>query len=175
MPRQNVQVNRGGIRMESRPAQLNIDTYQARASMGLGHMNIIDFAKDEAQRAWQLTREGTTRIVENGNALARGSSPVEVAVQNNRASFHIETVMEYIPKVGPEFSATDGFLDVDIGRNEVVIDWEHIQAERAIFHPGSVDIVVTQHAEVVIEYVGPQLYFPPSADPNYTPVVSMMV
>ena len=175
MPKQNVQVNRPGVRMESRAAKLNIDTYAARSSMGIGSMKSIDFMREEAQRGWNLSREGTERIVENGNSLARGSSPVDIAVQNNRAGFTIETFVEFIPKTGPEFSVEEGMLDIDIGANEVGIDWELSLFDEVIYHPAVFDVVVAQYPEVIIEFIGDPLYFPPSANPNYVPVIDFMV
>jgi hypothetical protein len=168
MPRQNVRVNRGGIHIQSRPAQMNIDSYAARSSMGYGNYNPVDFMREEAQRAWQLTRDGVSKMVDNGNALARGQSPAEIAAQNHRANFSIETFTDFIPKTGPVITVTEGMIDVDVRPNEVTIDWEHIQAERMIFNPGSVEITVKQHAEVKIEFVGEPLYFPASANPNYS-------
>jgi hypothetical protein len=133
-------------------------------------MNTFDFTREEAGRAWQVAREGTQRIVENGNSLARGSSPVEIAVQNHSANFYIETVTDFIPRTGPSFSVADGYLNIDIQPNEVSFDWEHIQAERAVYHAGSVDVQIVQYPEVVIEFVGPIRYFPPSANPDYVPM-----
>jgi hypothetical protein len=156
--------------MESRAAQLQIDSYAARSSTGPAGMNTFDFTREEASRAWQVSREGVSRMVEDGNALARGSSPVEIAVQHNRARFNIETITDFIPKSGSELSVADGYLNVDISPNEVSIDWEHLFAERAVFHAGSIDIEVIQYPEVIIEFVGPALYFPPSANPDYVPV-----
>lgn len=175
MPRQNVQVQRGGFRMDSRPSRLNIDTYAARSSMGPGHFNPVDFMRDEAQRGWQIAREGVERIVGDGNSLARGSSPAEIATQHRRANFNIETFVEFLPKAGPEFSVNEGYLNIDIGPNNVVIDWEHLEAERKIFNPGNIEIEVLQYPEVVIEFVGRPLYFPPSADPNYVPTMDISV
>jgi len=170
LPRPNVQVTRPGIRQQSRPAQLNIDSYAARASLGHGTMNPFDFTRDIVQRAWQQAEQGTIRIVEDGNMLARGSTAVELAVNHQRANFHLETAVNFLPTTGPEFSVTEGYLDLDISPNDVSIDWEHIQAERMIFNPGSVDVTVVQHPEVIVEFVGEPLYFPPSANPNYQPI-----
>ena len=175
MARQNVQVQRPGFRMDSRPSRLNIDSYAARSSMGMGNFNPIDFMREEAQRGWQITREGVGRIAEDGNSLARGSSPAEIATQHRRANYNIETFVEFLPKVGPEFSVNEGFLNVDISPNEVRIDWEHLQAERKIFNPGNVEIEIVQHHEVVIEFVGRPLYFPPSASPDYVPTMDVVV
>ncbi|MCL2754521.1 MAG: DUF6470 family protein [Oscillospiraceae bacterium] len=175
MPKQNVQVQRGGVRMDSRPSKLNVDTYAARSSMGYGNYNPVDFMREEAQRGWDIARAGVERIVSDGNSFARGSSPAEVAVSNGRANFNIETFVDFIPKVGPEFSVDEGYLHVDIGANDVNINWEYLDAERQIFNPGSIEIEVLQYAEVIIEFVGRPLYFPPSADPNYVPTMDIAV
>ena len=38
------------------------------------------------------------------------------------------------------------------------------------FIPGNIEMSITQHPDVVIEYIGGPLYVPPSADPNYEPI-----
>lgn len=35
------------------------------------------------------------------------------------------------------------------------------------FIPGNIELTVTQHPDLLIEYVGGPIYVPPSADPNY--------
>jgi hypothetical protein len=170
LPRMNVRTERGGFRMEATPARLNIDTYAARSSMGLGHQNMTDFTRDEAQRGIRLAYQGTARIVEDGNELARGSSPVDMAVKNVRAGFTIQTVMDFIPKTGADVSFDDGVLNINYQLDDVSVDWEHLEASRLIFNPGTVEINVAQHGKVEIEYVGDPIYVPPSANPNYEPV-----
>lgn len=166
-PRMKVSTTKGGYKMQATPAKLNIDTYAARASVGLGGMKTGDVIRDEAQRAIKIAYQGTARVVENGNELARGASPVDIAVKNERAGQTIQTIMEFIPKTGPEFSYEDGTLNINYEMDESVVDWEYLEATRMVFNPGKVEINVTQHPTVVIEYVGEPIYFPPSADPNY--------
>jgi len=170
----NVSTNRGGgYRMEATPTKLNIDTYAARSSLGLGKLNNTDFYKDEAQRGIRLSYQGTARVVENGNDLGKGSTPVEIAVRNNRAGYNIQTVMEFLPSTGADISWEAGSLNIHYEANDVNIDWEHLEASRLIFNPGSVEINVAQHPSVVIEYVGEPIYVPPSANPNYEPVLNV--
>ena len=38
------------------------------------------------------------------------------------------------------------------------------------FIPGNIEMSITQHPDVLIEYVGGPIYVPPSADPNYEPI-----
>jgi hypothetical protein len=173
LPRMSVRTDRGGFRMEARPARLNIDSYQARASMGYGTMNTRDVIREEAQRGIRLAYEGTARIVEEGNSLARGSTPVDVARQNVRSTFSIETVMDFIPKTGADITYQEGVLNINYQMDNVNIDWEHLEASRLIFNPGSVEINVAQHGKVEIEYVGEPIYVPPSANPNYVPVMNV--
>ena len=167
LPRMNVKTDKGGFRMEATPVKLNIDTYQARSSMGMGNLKMGDFYGEEAQRGIKLGYQGIAKIVDNGNSLGRGATPVEIAVQNQRANFNIETVMEWIPKTGAEISWDAGELNISYQVDDTTIDWEHLEASRLIFNPGSVEIMVDQYPEVVIEYVGEPIYVPPSANPNY--------
>ncbi|MCL2634423.1 MAG: DUF6470 family protein [Oscillospiraceae bacterium] len=167
LPRMNVRTEKGGFRMEARPAKLNIDTYAARSSMGYGNYNLSDFYKNEANRGIRLSYQGVAKMVENGNALGRGSSPVEIAVQNERAGYSIQTVMEYIPKTGPDFSYEEGVLHIDYQVDDSMVDWENLEASRLIFNPGTVEISVAQLPQIEIRYVGEPIYVPPSANPNY--------
>jgi hypothetical protein len=156
--------------MEARPARLNIDSYQARASVSPAGQRTSDVIRDEGQKGIRIAYQGTARIVEEGNQIARGSSPVDIAVQNQRAGFSIETFMDFIPKTGPDFSYDAGVLNINYQVDDKNIDWEHLEAARLIFNPGSVEINVTEHARVEIEYVGEPIYVPPSANPNYAAV-----
>ncbi|MCL2071824.1 MAG: DUF6470 family protein [Oscillospiraceae bacterium] len=175
LPRMNVRTSKkGGFKMEATPAKLKIDTYEARSSVGLGGMNTADLIRDEAQRGIKLAYQGTARIVEDGNAVARGSSSVDIAVKNERAGQTIQTIMEFIPKTGANISFDDGALNIRYEMDNVDINWEHLEASRLVFNPGRVEINVAQHPQIVIEYVGEPIYVPPSANPDYEPVLNVL-
>ncbi|MCL1789557.1 MAG: DUF6470 family protein [Oscillospiraceae bacterium] len=167
LPRMNVSTSKGGYKMKATPAKLNIDSYQARASVGAGGMKTGDLIRDEAQRSIKIAYQGTARVVENGNSMAKGASPVDIAVQNERAGQTIQTIMEFIPKTGPEFSYEQGTLNINYELDDVNFDWENLEAARMTFNPGRVEINVVQLPQVVIEYVGEPIYVPPSANPTY--------
>ena len=38
------------------------------------------------------------------------------------------------------------------------------------FVPGDIELSITQHPEVRIEYIGGPIYVPPSSDPNFEPL-----
>ena len=38
------------------------------------------------------------------------------------------------------------------------------------FIPGNIEMSITQHPDIMIEYIGGPIYVPPSADPNYEPI-----
>lgn len=38
------------------------------------------------------------------------------------------------------------------------------------FIPGDIEMSITQHPNVMIEYVGGPIYVPPSSDPNHEPI-----
>jgi hypothetical protein len=173
MPRVNLRTERGGHRMESTPIKINIDSYAARSSMGMGNMNQADFWREEAQRGIRLGNEGIVKIVEEGNMLGRGSTPVEIAVQNHRAGFNIQTIVDFIPKAPAEISWEDGMLNVDFTPDNLQVAWDNIEMHRLVFNPGRVEVYVEQHPTVEIEYVGDPIYVPPSANPNYVPIVNV--
>lgn len=170
----NKQTQRGGFKFETVPTRINIDSYAARSSMGMGNLNMSDFYKEEAQRGWQLTREGVAKMVDDGNALGRGSTPVEIAVKNHRAGFSIQTIVDFIPKHKTDISWQEGSITRDYQMDNINIDWEHLQAERLIFNPGRVEVLVDQYPNVEIEFVGDPIYVPPSANPNYVPLVNVL-
>jgi hypothetical protein len=167
LPRMNVRTEKGGLRIDAKPAKINIDTYAARSSMGYGKYNMPDFYKNEAQRSIKLSYQGVAKLVEDGNELGRGVTPAEIATQNVRAGFTIETVMDFIPKEGADITYDEGVLNINYEMDDVNVDWENLEATRLIFNPGSVEISVAQHPKVEITYVGEPIYFPSSANPNY--------
>ncbi|MDR0196923.1 MAG: DUF6470 family protein, partial [Oscillospiraceae bacterium] len=152
---------------EAKPAKINIDTYAARSSMGYGKYNMPDFYKNEAQRGIKLSYQGVASLVEDGNELARGNTPAEIANRNVRAGFSIQTVMDFIPKGGADITYEAGVLNINYEVDDVNVDWENLEAARLIFNPGLVEISVAQHPKVEITYVGEPIYVPPSANPSY--------
>ena len=169
-PKMKMDVKEGGFEMHAEPATLKIDTYNQRASVGEGNMKTSDLIKSDVQKAYKIAYEGTAKIVQEGNMLERGMKAPEIAIQNARAGYNIETVMEFLPKTGPDISYQQGKLNINYEMDDINIDWENIFQKPVKFIPGKIEIQVAQMPSVQIDYVGGPIYFPRSSDPNYQPL-----
>lgn len=168
-PKVNISTKNGGFVMEAEPLKLKIDTYEARKSLGYGHMNMGDMFKKKAGEGWSLAYQGTARVSSEGEMLARGMSSSEIAIQNARAGATIETIMEFLPKEGADITFDGGTLNIEYQMGSQDIDWDIMPHLPMEFIPGSVEFIIRDKPRVEIEYIGDPIYVPPSANPNYEP------
>ncbi|MBD5384405.1 MAG: hypothetical protein HDR72_05345 [Ruminococcaceae bacterium] len=168
-PQVNIKSRDGGFVMEAEPLKLNIDTYQARKSMGYGHMTEGDMLKQKAQEGWSIAFQGTAKVASEGDQLARGASPAEIALNNARAGATVQTIMEFLPKEGADITFEAGKLNIEYQMGSQDIDWNIHPDSPLEFIPGSVEFIVHDRPRVEIEYIGDPIYVPPSANPNYEP------
>ena len=168
-PKVNITNTQGGYVMQAEPIKVNIDTYEARKSLGYGHMNDGDMMKQKAQEGFSLAFQGTAKVSTQGDQLARGMSASEIAIQNARAGATVETIMEFLPKEGADITFDGGKLNIDYQLGEQDIDWDVVQRLPMEFIPGNVEFIVRDRPRVEIEYVGEPIYVPASANPNYEP------
>lgn len=161
----------GGYVMKADPIKVNIDTYEARKSLGYGNMNDADMMSQKAQEGFSLAFQGTARVASEGNQLARGMSASEIAIQKARAGATVETIMEFLPKEGADITFDGGTLSIDYQMGDQEIDWEVMSQLPMEFVPGSVELIVRDRPRVEIEYTGGPIYFPASANPEYKPPV----
>ncbi len=168
-PKVNITTKNGGFVMEAEPLKINIDTYQARKSLGYGHMTDGDMLAQKAQQGFSVAFQGTAKVASDGNALARGASASELALQNARAGATMETIMEFLPKEGADITFDAGKLKIDYQLGTQDFDWETMARMPMEFIPGSVELIVRDRPRVEIEYLGGPIYVPASADPNYEP------
>lgn len=169
-PRVNIQRTQGGYKMESEPIKINIDTYAARKSMGYGEYNNTDFNRHQADKGWKIAYEGVARIVDEGDELMKGSSPMEIAAQQMRAGASIESVMEFLPKSDADISFDNGKLSINYTPSDMNMDWENLSRTPVEFIPGSIEFIVKERPSIEIEYTGGPIYVPASANPNYEPI-----
>lgn len=170
-PKVNIKTKDGGYVMEAEPLKLNIDTYEARKSLGYGHMNDGDMLQQKAQEGFSIAFQGTAKVAAEGDELARGVSPSEIALNNARAGATVQTIMDFLPKEGADVTFDQGQLNIEYQMGSQDIDWDISQETPMEFIPGSVEFIVRDRPRVEIEYVGEPLYVPPSANPNYKPPV----
>ncbi len=168
-PKVNITTKNGGYVMQAEPLRLNIDTYQARKSLGYGHMNDADMLQQKAQEGFSIAFQGTAKVSQEGDQLARGMSPSEIAINNARAGATVETIMEFLPKEGADITFDKGTLNIEYQMGTQDFDWDLKPELPMEFIPGSVELIVRDRPRVEIEYVGEPLYVPPSSNPNYEP------
>ena len=168
-PKVNITNTNGKLVMQAEPLKLKIDTYEARKSLGEGHMTDGDLLQQKANEGFSIAFQGTAKVASEGNSLARGMSASEIAIQNARAGATVETVMEFLPKTGADITFDEGKLNIEYQMGEQEFDWDIKSQLSMEFIPGSVELIVRDRPRVEIEYVGEPLYVPPSANPNYKP------
>lgn len=169
----DIKTDKGELQIKSEPPKIKIDTYAARSSMGYGQYNNLDMLKRAGEDGFSIAYNGVARIASDGNELARGVPPSEIAKQHNRAGQTIQTIMEFLPKEDADVTFEDGVLNINYDAGEVNIDWENADITPLEFTPGRVEINVTQMPSVSIEYLGDPIYVPPQADPNYQPALDI--
>ena len=168
-PKVNIQTKNGGYVMQAEPLKLNIDTYEARKSLGFGHMNDGDMLQQKAQEGFTIAFQGTAKVASEGDQLARGMSPSEIALNNARAGATVQTIMEFLPKEGADITFDAGKLNIEYQMGTQDFDWDIKPDSPLEFIPGSIELIVHDRPRVEIEYIGDPIYVPPSANPNYEP------
>ena len=168
-PKVNITTTNGGFVMEAEPVKLNIDTYQARASIGYGHMNDGDMMTKKAKEGFSIAFQGSARVASEGDQLARGMTASEIAINRARAGATIETIMEFLPKEGAQVTFDEGTLNIEYQMGTQDFDWDVLPQLPMRFIPGSVELIIHDRPRVEIEYIGDPIYVPPSANPNYKP------
>lgn len=156
----------GGMQITAEPIKINIDNTAARESLGYGHKNIDTFAKDEAQKGMKVAYQAVANIVNEGNALCNfEATPASIATA--KATRTMETIMDFLPKTGPDISWSGNTLSINYQVPELNMDWNTTPEAKLEFVPGTVEFIVNQRPRLEIEYVGEPIYFPRSAAPGY--------
>jgi len=156
----------GGMQITAEPIKINIDNTAARESLGYGHKNIDTFAKDEAQKGMKVAYQAVANIVNEGNALCNfEATPASIAT--SKATRTMETIMDFLPKTGPDISWSGNTLSINYQVPELNMDWNTNPEAKLEFVPGTVEFIVNQRPKLEIEYVGEPIYFPRSAAPGY--------
>ncbi|MBP1546868.1 MAG: hypothetical protein J6A37_09725 [Oscillospiraceae bacterium] len=156
----------GVMQITAEPIKVNIDNTAARESLGYGHKNIDTFARDEAQKGIKVAYQAIANIVNEGNALGNfEATPASIAASKMNRT--METIMEFLPKEGPDISWSGNTLSINYQASQLSMDWNTNTEAKLEFVPGTVEFIVNQRPKVEIEYVGEPIYFPRSAAPGY--------
>lgn len=159
----------GGLRLQAEPYRMEIPesrNYDAYIPSG------------NYDSGFTLTYEAVAKLADGGNQTAGIKQSGEMRqFSAKRASRSIESVLQSLPKnKNSAVSYADGVLSVNYqmtGTESVAeLASSHPEFE---FIPGSIEFIISQMPELDIEYLGDPIYFPRSADPNYEPIVDVLV
>ncbi|MDO4711404.1 MAG: DUF6470 family protein [Peptostreptococcaceae bacterium] len=157
----------GGLRIESEPIKLRIDTFEARNSVVPTTRRSIEQA---AQRGMKAAYEATAKLGREGQMLMDAKLSGGKALDRIFAMSMEEPTGDFtlsrIPTVGPEISWSEPDLTIEYDMEKLNFDWR-IQKGDFEFIPGSIEFSITQRPDVVIEYIGSPIYVPKSADPHF--------
>ena len=161
--------DRRGLQIRSQPMRVNIDTFEARSSLGPPPAQRIPPGAAQGQRA---ADEATAVLAQEGRMMMEAKIDQDVIpqlAQQKTVDQPAQLGIQFLPEVGPDISWTGGEMSIRYEMDKLNFDWRMNQMQFT-FVPGDIEFKVTQQPDVVIKYIGGPLYVPPSADPNYEPL-----
>lgn len=159
----------GGFSMKSRPAKLNLDTYEARNSV------VPTVKRSISQRAaegLQTAQQTAAQYAQEGQQLLKPGDGGELLGQIFRQRAQMPTgefQLGFIPSAPVNITYQEPNLTLNYEMDKLKFDLKVAQGNYQ-FIPGDIEMSITQHPEVQIEYIGEPMYVPPSASPNYEPL-----
>lgn len=160
----------GGMRIQSSPIRVNLDTFEARNSVFPTTATQI---RRNAAAGVQAAYEATATYARQGQLLlqARIGQNLEsqFAEESQTKDLKTNVGIQFLPTQGADISWDGGQMSIRYEMDKLNFDWRTEQGDIQ-FIPGDIEFSVTQQPDVVIKYVGGPLYVPPSADPDYESV-----
>ncbi len=155
------------LHLKTQPAELHIDTYEARKSLGFASAK--DIIYNGARKGAQSIQDKTRQYVEQGKQMAQIEKGIHVTdivkrEQSSKLNPPLQTV--FLPSASAEISYQEGSLHTSFDEGELEYNWD-IMKNVMNYVPGSVRMKILEYPRVEIKYVGSPLYIPPSSDPNY--------
>ena len=161
---------KGGLKINSRPIRVQMDTFEARNSVSPTPMRSVE---QSAQRGRQAAYEATAAYARHGklllNAKVGEDVVTQIATEPQQEAMNVTVNLDFLPKGGVEMDWQAGAMQIRYEMDKLNFDWKVDNASFE-FVPADIEISVAQMPDVIIKYVGGPLYVPPSADPDYQPV-----
>lgn len=165
--------NKGGLQMQMKPTKLNIDTVEARYSAGIKspRRSIEDFAKKGVQAAY----EATATYAKEGNLMLNiniSDNPIaEIAMKKFFSDVNFN--LGFAPGTGPDISWDIGGISMNFEMDKLDFDW-NVERPHINFIPGSIEFIIKEYPKVEINYIGTPIFVPPSANPNYKEIDTLV-
>jgi hypothetical protein len=153
------------LEIRSKNAEIHIDTYEARKSLGL--LNIDDCIKQYAAKGKEHISKQTREYVQIGEAMADIQNGTDIGdIVRQKMLEQPELYTTFLPSAPAELSFVPAKLDISYNSGDVNLDWQ-IKDSPISYKPGSVHMKIVQYARIEIQYLGGPMYVPPSADPDF--------
>lgn len=155
---------RGGLSIETRPAKLQLDTYEARGSIIPTTRRAI---YQNAQRGLEAAGQAAQSYASEASMM-KWSKPGEGGAMIDRVLAQRtqlptgEFQLGFIPSAGAEITYQPGSITMDYQMDRLMFNVK-LNNGNVEYIPGSIEIVITQWPDVQIEYMGRPVYVPPSA------------
>lgn len=159
---------KGGLKISNQPAKINIDTFEARNSVcptlktaiyqaaqkGFEAAGALaqQYASETSQMRWSKVGEGGEML--NKIFTQRAQMPTG------------DFMLDFIPSTGAQLTYQPGDLSMEYQMDRLSFDLK-VNNGNVEYIPGSVELVITQFADINIEYIGDPIYVPPSAGERF--------
>lgn len=154
------------LKIETENTTVNIDTYEARKSLGI--YSVFDAAKIEAQKGRQQALEATASAARMGWDISdkyhEGVTISQLVTQ--KMAQQPSMVMEFLPKGGAQLSWNPAVCNLDYQKGNVEYRWDW-PTTKYQYTPSKFTMNILQYPSVEVEYVGEPMYVPPSSAPNF--------
>jgi len=162
--------DKGGLRIQSSPIRVNLDTFEARNSVFPTTATQI---RQNAAAGKQAAYEAIATYAKQGQLLLQARIGQDLisqfAAESQTKDLKTNVGIQFLPTQGADITWDGGQMSIRYEMDKLNFDWRTEQGDIQ-FIPGDIEFSVTQQPDVVIKYVGGALYVPPSADPDYEPV-----
>lgn len=161
--------DKGGLSIKSRPVKLNLDTFEARNSVS---PTISRAVSQQAAKGKEAAYSATAQMAQEGQLMLKAKIGDDMLGQIFAQRVQAPTgefELGFTPKAPVDISYQAPDLTINYQMDKLTFDLK-VQNGDFEFTPGNIELSITQHPDVLIEYVGGPIYVPPSADPNFEPL-----
>lgn len=161
----------GGLKIKSDPIKLDIDSFECYNSI---NPTIKTSIQNAAQKGKNAAYEATAEYSREGKLFLNAKIGEDVIgrIAESKMDVNTNVGLAFLPKERPQLNWSEPEITMEYELDKLNFDWKVMNGNFE-FIPGNIEISVTQHPDVVIEYVGSPIYVPPSADPEYTPTTDV--
>ena len=155
---------RGGFNIQTRPAKLLLDTYEARGSIvPTTRMAVYQNAQRGLQAAGQAAQSYASEASRmKWSKPGEGGEMLDQSLAQRMQLPPGEFQLGFIPSARAEITYQPGSITMNYQMDRLMFDAKLNNGD-VEYIPWSIEFVITQWPDVQIEYMGRPVYVPPSA------------